>query len=163
LLLCTCDAYLIYVMFAWLERNKQIKYVVFGHFAECCTRQRVPLPSAKAKALGKGTNSRHLGTSFAECHGFAECHDHDTRQSSCLCRVSLTLAHGKTAVTVTLAVMATFLCRGSVRHSVLSDRQKTLDKEGFAVNFFGDCRMPSAFGARHSTKRPILVVVATGL
>jgi len=29
------------------------KIAVLGHFAECCTRQRTPLPSAMVTALGK--------------------------------------------------------------------------------------------------------------
>ena len=32
---------------------KKIKIVVLGHFAECCTRQRTPLPSAMVTAVGK--------------------------------------------------------------------------------------------------------------
>ena len=32
---------------------KKLKITVLGHFAECCTRQRTPLPSAMATALGK--------------------------------------------------------------------------------------------------------------
>ena len=78
----------------------------------------IDLPSATVQALGKG---RH----------FAECLVGDTRQSGHLCRVSksmalgksgtfaqcLTLTLGKAAVTVALAVMATFLCRVSDWHS----------------------------------------------
>jgi len=72
------------------------------------------LPSATGQALGKGRL-------------FAECLAGDTRYSGHLCRVSestalgkaatfaecLTLTLGKAAVTVALAVTATFLCRVS--------------------------------------------------
>ena len=101
--------------------KKQIKKAVFSHFAECNdndTRQ-----------------SDYLGTCFAECK------DHCTRQTSQICRVPrarhsakiaclpsvltehsanrlplpsvLPVALGKPAVTVALAVTATFLCRVS--------------------------------------------------
>ena len=79
------------------------------------------LPSATVQALGKG---RH----------FAECRRQDTRQSGHLCRVSkstalgkagtfvecLTLTLGKAAVTVALAVTATFFaeCRIGTRQSL---------------------------------------------
>jgi hypothetical protein len=56
-------------MFVWLECNKQLKQAVFGHFAVCCTSQRHPLPSVKAKTLGKVTVSGNSGTGFAEFLG----------------------------------------------------------------------------------------------
>ena len=90
------------------------------------------LPSATVQALGKG---RH----------FAECLVGDTRQSGHLCRVSkstalgkeatfaecLTLTLGKAAVTIVLAVTATFLCRVSDYHSAkaLPNANLTLGKE----------------------------------
>ena len=78
----------------------------------------IGLPSATVQALDK---VRH----------FAECLVGDTRQSGHLCRVSksmalgksgtfaecLTLALGKAAVMVALVVTATFLCRVSDWHS----------------------------------------------
>jgi hypothetical protein len=57
----------IYLLFVWMEQQKQIKKGHSGHFAECNTRQRVALPSAMTMALGKEGN---LGTGkdiFAEC------------------------------------------------------------------------------------------------
>jgi hypothetical protein len=57
----------IYLLFVWMEQQKQIKKGLPGHFAECNTRQRVALPSAMTLALGKEGN---LGTGkaiFAEC------------------------------------------------------------------------------------------------
>ena len=113
--------------------KKQIKKVVFSHFAECNghdTRQsdhlrtiwEHALPSAMTIALGK----HHR---FAECHvqalgkgrHFAECLVGDTRQSGHLCRVFESTALGKEAtfaecLTLTLgkaAIMTTFLCRVS--------------------------------------------------
>ena len=105
------DVCYIYLLFVWMECKKQIKKVIFSHFAECNghdTRQ-----------------SDYLGTCFAECKG--HCHRPGTRQRSHVCRVSeptalgkavtfaecLTLTLGKAAVTVALAVTATFLCRVS--------------------------------------------------
>ena len=121
----------IFCLFGW-DVKKQIKKVVFSHFAECNghdTRQsdylgttwEHALPSAMVIALGK---DRH----------FAECPVGDTRQSGHLCRVSkstalgkagtfaecLTLTLGKAAVTVALAATATFLCRVSDWHSAKS-------------------------------------------
>ena len=40
-------------LFVMMEYKKIIKIAVLGHFAECCTRQRTPLPSAMVTALGK--------------------------------------------------------------------------------------------------------------
>ena len=40
-------------LFVMMECKIKIKIVVLGHFAECCTRQRTPLPSAMVTALGK--------------------------------------------------------------------------------------------------------------
>ena len=60
-----CDEWDIYVMdeiymwymFVWIYLSwwnvKKIKIAVLGHFVECCTRQRTPLPSAMVTALGK--------------------------------------------------------------------------------------------------------------
>ena len=63
-----CDGWDIYVMdeiYMWWMRYmivwiylswwnvKKLKMAVLGHFAECCTRQRTPLPSAMVTALGK--------------------------------------------------------------------------------------------------------------
>ena len=38
-------------VFVMMECKKKI--TVLGHFAECCTRQRTPLPSAMVTTLGK--------------------------------------------------------------------------------------------------------------
>ena len=67
------DVCYIYLLFVWMGRKKQIKKVVFSHFAECNghdTRQsdylgtiwEHALPSANVVALGKHQR-------FAECHG----------------------------------------------------------------------------------------------
>ena len=40
-------------LFVMMECKKNLKFTVLGHFAECCTRQRTPLPSAMVTALGK--------------------------------------------------------------------------------------------------------------
>ena len=40
-------------LFVMMECKKKLKIAVLGHFAECCTRQRTPLPSAMVTALGK--------------------------------------------------------------------------------------------------------------
>jgi hypothetical protein len=48
----------IYLLFFWMEQQKQIKKGLPGHFVECNTRQRVSLPSAMTMALGK---EGHLG------------------------------------------------------------------------------------------------------
>ena len=40
-------------LFVMMECKKKLKIVVFGHFAECCTRQRTLLPSAIVTALDK--------------------------------------------------------------------------------------------------------------
>ena len=93
----------IYLLFVWMEQQKQIKKGHPGHFAECNTRQRVALPSAMTMALGKEGN---LGTGkaiFAECCGqgtrqrdwqrgpledsLSSASPLDTRQRSLLCRV----------------------------------------------------------------------------
>ena len=40
-------------LFVMMECKKKLKIIVLGHFAECCTRQRTPLPSVMVTALGK--------------------------------------------------------------------------------------------------------------
>ena len=40
-------------LFVMMECKKKLKIVVLGHFAERCTRQRTPLPSAMVTALGE--------------------------------------------------------------------------------------------------------------
>jgi hypothetical protein len=55
--------------------------VCTGHFVECDTRQRGPLPSVRTIALGKEPRPGHRYRFFAECSGS------DTRQRSTLCRV----------------------------------------------------------------------------
>ena len=50
------DIYVIYVcmnLFVMMGCKNKIKIAVLGHFGECCTRQRTPLPSAMVTALGK--------------------------------------------------------------------------------------------------------------
>ena len=42
----------------------QKKIAVLGHFAECCTRQRTPLPSAMVTALGKAGKMGAQKTDF---------------------------------------------------------------------------------------------------
>jgi hypothetical protein len=64
----------IFCLFGW-NAKKQIKKTVFGHFAECFTRQRVSLPSVLATTLGKVTILGTWETSFAKC----SCQD--TRQT----------------------------------------------------------------------------------
>jgi hypothetical protein len=78
--------YEIYVLFPVMECKKNHKKKFIGHFAECCTRQSDPLPSAMAIALGKAgqvcTRALHLpalpsATSIAlgkGCH-FAKCRE----------------------------------------------------------------------------------------
>ena len=39
-------------VFVMMECKKKI-FAVLGHFAECCTRQRTPLPSVMVTVLGK--------------------------------------------------------------------------------------------------------------
>ena len=57
------DEIYMWYMFVWIYLSwwnvKKLKIVVLGHFAECCTRQRTPLPSAMVTALGK---ARKMGT-----------------------------------------------------------------------------------------------------
>ena len=155
---------------------KKRKKVVFSHFAECNghdTRQsdhlgttwEHALPSAMAIALGKSmANITDLPSATVQALGkgrhFAECRRQDTRQSSHLCRVSksmalgksstfaecLTLTLGKAAVMVALAVTATFLCRVSDWHSAKplpSARYNALGKEVFADKLFTKCPLPS--------------------
>ena len=45
------EIYVCMNVFVMMECKKKI--VVLGHFAECCTRQRTPLPSAMVTTLGK--------------------------------------------------------------------------------------------------------------
>ena len=40
-------------VFLMMECKNKINFAILGHFAECCTRQRTPLPSAMVTALGK--------------------------------------------------------------------------------------------------------------
>jgi hypothetical protein len=68
----------IYLLFVWMEQQKQIKKGLPGHFAECNTRQRLALPSAITMALGKEGN---LGTGKAFS---VECYGQGTRQRSYL-------------------------------------------------------------------------------
>ena len=62
-----------------------------GHFAECCTRQRTPLPSAMVTALGKAGKMGARKTIFPAWHSaknfffkknsnLAECRPEGTRQ-----------------------------------------------------------------------------------
>jgi hypothetical protein len=64
-----------------MEYKKQIKKVYTGHFAECNTRQRGPLPSVWVITLGKEHRPRHRLRFFAECYVAG------TRQRGRLCRV----------------------------------------------------------------------------
>ena len=40
------------------------KIAILGHFAECCTRQRTPLPSAMVTTLGKAGKMGDQKTDF---------------------------------------------------------------------------------------------------
>ena len=51
-------------LFVMMECKKKLKIAVLGHFAECCTRQRTPLPSAMVIALGKARKMGALKTIF---------------------------------------------------------------------------------------------------
>ena len=96
-------------LFVMMECKIKIKIVVLGHFAECCTRQRTPLPSAMATALGKARKmgvqktifpalpnavTMALGKEFflKKKSNFAECQPEGTRQRNLkkfkLCQVS---------------------------------------------------------------------------
>ena len=83
-------------LFVMMECKKKLKIVVFGHFTECCTRQRTPLPSAMVTALGKAgkmgarktifsalpsAKTMALGKDFfKKKSNFAECQTEGTRQ-----------------------------------------------------------------------------------
>jgi hypothetical protein len=71
-----------YLLFVWMEYEKQIKKVCTGHFAKCDTRQRGTLPSVRTIALCKELRPGHRYRFFAECSGSG------TWQRSTLCRVS---------------------------------------------------------------------------
>ena len=51
-------------LFVMMECKKKLKFAVLGHFAECCTRQRSPLPSAMVTALGKAGKMGTQKTDF---------------------------------------------------------------------------------------------------
>ena len=51
-------------VFVMMERKKKKLFAVLGHFAECCTRQRTPLPSAMVKTLGKAGKMGDQKTDF---------------------------------------------------------------------------------------------------
>ena len=51
-------------VFVMMERKKKNLFAVLGHFAECCTRQRTPLPSAMVKTLGKAGKMGDQKTDF---------------------------------------------------------------------------------------------------
>ena len=51
-------------VFVMMERKKKKLFAVLGHFAECCTRQRTPLPSAMVTALGKAGKMDDQKTDF---------------------------------------------------------------------------------------------------
>ena len=75
-------------LFVMMECKKKI--AVLGHFAECCTRQRTPLPSAMTMALGKDLKKKfklcrvpargHSAKKFKKNANFAECQPEGTRQ-----------------------------------------------------------------------------------
>ena len=92
------DVCYIYLLFVWMKFKKQIKNVVFSHFAEC-----------NGHALGKVTTWEHAwehalpsahAITLSKHHRFAECHGLGTRQRSPLCRVSV--------LSATLGKVATF-------------------------------------------------------
>jgi hypothetical protein len=47
-----------------MERKNLKKWVGYGHFAECNTRQRQPLSSAMPKTLGKARKMKPILASF---------------------------------------------------------------------------------------------------
>ena len=51
-------------LFIMMEGKKKLKIAVLGHFAECCTRLRTPLPSAMVTALGKARKMSARKTIF---------------------------------------------------------------------------------------------------
>ena len=51
-------------VFVMMECKNKIKFAVLGHFVECCTRQRTPLPSAMATTLGKAGKMGDQKTDF---------------------------------------------------------------------------------------------------
>ena len=82
-------------VFVMMECKKKI--AVLGHFAECCTRQRTPLPSAMVATLGKARKMGNQKTDFPALasavtmaldkefffkknSNFAECRPEGTRQ-----------------------------------------------------------------------------------
>jgi hypothetical protein len=75
-----CDICEYLLFFGW-NREKQIKKVCTGHFAECYTRQRGALPSVRTIALDKEPRPGHRYRYFTECNGSG------TWQRSTLCRV----------------------------------------------------------------------------
>jgi hypothetical protein len=50
-----------------MECKNSKKWVGYGHFAECNTRQRQPLPSAMPKTLGKAGKTKPILTNFQLC------------------------------------------------------------------------------------------------
>ena len=65
------DEIYMWYMFVWIYLSwwnlKKIKIVVLGHFAECCTRQRTPLPSVMVTTLGKAEKMGARKTIFQLC------------------------------------------------------------------------------------------------
>ena len=51
-------------VFVMMECKNKIKFVILGHFAECCTRQRTPLPSTMVTAIGKAGKIGEQKTNF---------------------------------------------------------------------------------------------------
>ena len=47
-----------------MECKKKLKFAVLGRFAECCTWQRTPLPSAMVTTLGKAGKMGHQKADF---------------------------------------------------------------------------------------------------
>ena len=50
-------------VFVMMERKKKL-FAILGHFAECCTRQRTPLPSAMVTTLDKAGKMGDQKTDF---------------------------------------------------------------------------------------------------
>ena len=106
-----CELCVMPAMFIWVGyviRAQTIKLEIYGRFAECYTRQRDLLPSAKVKHSAKRTRGQnlcilglkwHLCWVFVLWHSakkrtfvrsglvFAECPVFDTRQRRQVCRV----------------------------------------------------------------------------
>jgi len=125
--------------------KKKCKKSKFSNYAECNdrdTRQSwEALPSAMAIALGKGREALSSVTSKALGKASLPLPSATLGKEGGLCRVPPREALGKATVTVNWRRQTTFLCRVVYGHSAKhlpSARQKTLDKEAFAITSFAE-------------------------